>query len=445
MKRARVFQSAAAAIAYALACALVHSDNKKKSACAHLAKTLGREWPWIDGLSLGVRRKFGVYGGSVLQPLLEEVAAYIETRVNRERHSALKIHCYFLVEQVMRNAPLSLPLALPALPTMGDLALWCNVATEELSWFAGAHGLGKNISSGDERLAHYQYRWIPKRNGSLRLLEIPKPRLRSIQRRILHGILDYVPPHEAAHGFRARHSTLSHAAAHVGRVCVVKMDLRDFFISVPVARIHALFHTIGFPQPVARLLAGLCTHAAPARALLVEGCPDRRTRQRYTAAHLPPGAPTSPALANLCAFHLDLRLNALAQEAGATYTRYADDMAFSGDAVFARGVQPFIAQVIHIVSDEGFTVNGSKTRIMRSSMRQQLTGWVVNKKTNVRRDEFDRLKAILHQCKRDGAALQNRDGHNDFRAHLQGRISHVSRNHPARAARLKTMFEAIQW
>jgi hypothetical protein len=105
---------------------------------------------------------------------------------------------------------------------------------------------------------------MPKRTGGMRLLEAPKPTLKAIQRRILHEILDRVPPHEAAHGFRSGRSILSHARAHAGRIALLRMDLEDFFISIPAGRVYGVFRTLGYPEEAARVLTGLSTSRSPA-------------------------------------------------------------------------------------------------------------------------------------------------------------------------------------
>jgi hypothetical protein len=105
---------------------------------------------------------------------------------------------------------------------------------------------------------------MPKRTGGMRLLEAPKPTLKAIQRRVLREILDRVPPHEAAHGFRSGRGILSHARAHAGRTALLRMDVEDFFISIPAGRVHGVFRTLGYPEEAARVLTGLCTSRAPA-------------------------------------------------------------------------------------------------------------------------------------------------------------------------------------
>jgi hypothetical protein len=141
-------------------------------------------------------------------------------------------------------------------------------------------------------------------------------------------------------------------------------------------------------------------------------------RRLYATPHLPQGAPTSPALANICCYRLDCRLTALSESAGATYTRYADDLAFSGDHNFEKRVERFSASVAAILQEEGLRVHHRKTRVMRQSVRQHLAGLVTNEKANVVRRDFDQLKAVLTNCVRHGAESQNRDGRPDFRSHL---------------------------
>jgi hypothetical protein len=331
----------------------------------------------------------------------------------------------------------------PALPTPGRLARWLDLSVRQLDWFADVRRW--NDEGGAEPLRHYSLHWLRKASGTYRLLEVPKSRLKAIQRQVLAGILAHVPPHEAAHAFRSGRSLLGFAAAHAGRRLVLRLDLRDFFPSVPASRVHALFRRLGYPAAVARLLTGLCTHALAPADWPAGDATDPRTRELYALPHLPQGAPTSPALANLCTWKLDTRLSALASSAGAAYTRYADDLAFSGDEALARSAQRFAVQVIRIAAQEGFAVNAGKTCFMGQGVRQQLCGVVVNARPNVRRDEYDRLKAILNNCAVHGPAGQNREGAADFRAHLLGRIGWVAQVNPARGAKLRECFARIRW
>ncbi|OYW14482.1 MAG: reverse transcriptase, partial [Planctomycetales bacterium 12-60-4] len=131
--------------------------------------------------------------------------------------------------------------------------------------------------------------------------------------------------------------------------------------------------------------------------------------------------------------------------AGVTYSRYADDLLFSGNDAFGRTVKSFEVQVGAIALDEGFEVNFRKTRIMRRSTRQLAAGIVMNQRTNVRRDAYDQLKATLYNCATGSPAEQNRQSHANFRMHLLGKINWVKQLNPARGAKLAKIFAEIEW
>jgi hypothetical protein len=119
-------------------------------------------------------------------------------------------------------------------------------------------------------------------------------------------------------------------------------------------------------------------------------------------------------------------------------------LAFSGDAEFGRCVERFGIQVAAIVAEEGFAVNHRKTRVMRRSVRQHLAGLVVNERANVRRTDYDTLKAILTNCVRFGVESQNREGHSDFRAHLTGRVAFVKAVNAEKGRKLERLLDKIQ-
>ena len=131
---------------------------------------------------------------------------------------------------------------------------------------------------------------------------------------------------------------------------------------------------------VADLLGGICTNAAPRRVwkTLGKGLDPLKMADAgalYAFRHLPQGAPTSPALANLCAYRVDCRLTGLAEAAGATYTRYADDLAFSGGRTSSACVERFALRVAAVLMEEGFSVHHRKTRVMRQGVASILPAW----------------------------------------------------------------------
>jgi len=322
----------------------------------------------------------------------------------------------------------------PMLATPGKLADWLEVPIGQLDWLADVKGL--TTKQTDPKLRHYVNIWIARPRRKPRLLEVPKLRLKAIQGRILYEILDRIPPHDAAHGFRKLRSVISYVQPHVGQRIVLHFDLCDFLASVSRARVGAIFRTAGYPSETAKLLTGLCTTRTP---------DDVTTESRFRSRHLPQGAPTSPALANLAAYRLDVRLTALARKLGAAYTRYADDLAFSGDHRLERAAKRFQILVGIIAAEEGFELNFRKSRFMCQGVRQQLAGVVVNARPNLKREVYDELKAILFNCVRHGPVSQNRAQHGDFRRHLLGRIAHVKSLHSERGAKLQALFARIVW
>jgi hypothetical protein len=338
----------------------------------------------------------------------------------------------------------------PEIPSPGDLAAFLALEPGELLWLADPHRLERTASP---TLRNYRYASVPRRSGLPRVLEQPKPRLKALQRRVLHEILDRIPPHDAAHGFTRGRSAATHAALHAGTATVLTFDLEDFFPSVGAGRVRGIFRTAGYPEPVARLLSALTTNSVPGEIRhAAAATPDAslvdaafRLRIRLGEAHLPQGSPTSPALANLSAFRLDRRLHGLAGRFGATYSRYADDLVLSGDERLGRAAGALWARVIAIAAEEGFRLNLRKTRIATRARRQVVCGIVVNERPTVRRADYDRLRAILHNAARTGPGAQNRDGHPDFRAHLLGRIAWVAQLDPERGARLRAAFAQIAW
>ena len=234
---------------------------------------------------------------------------------------------------------------------------------------------------------------------------------------------------------------MTYVKSHVGRRLVIKLDLKDYFLSVERSRVRALFHLAGYPPAVSCLLSGICTLRFSASSLPYAV----KSKWKYETFHLPQGAPTSPALADRLLFRLDMRLNGLAKHMKIPYTRYADDIAFSTDDTMMTGnrIDHFLRLVRNIIAEEGFQVNEKKTRVMPQSQRQRLVGLVVNQKTNVERSEYDRLKAIIHRCVKNGYEAENRQGHPAFAQHLQGRVEFVRMTHPKRGEKLEAMLVKV--
>lgn len=289
-----------------------------------------------------------------------------------------------------KNMPETAKPLRPGLPAIADaaaLAKLMGIKLGELRFLAYDRKVAK--------VDHYARFTIPKRSGGVREIAAPMPRLKRAQYWILANILEPIAPDEAAHGFRAGRSILTNARPHAGQRVVVNLDLKDFFPTIGYRRVKGYFASLGYGEPVAAILALIATDAERDR-MEIDG-------QTWSIARgerrLPQGAPTSPALANLIARRLDRRVVGAARKLGFRYTRYADDMTFSGPfEPNSPEVERLLWQLGKIAEAEGFTFNPQKTHVMGSGSRQEVTGLVVNQMPAVPRGERRRFRAWLHQA-----------------------------------------------
>lgn len=308
---------------------------------------------------------------------------------------------------------------LPGLPVIKDeieLAAALGIAVKELRWLQERH----DPLSPDGLSVHYQRVEIAKKQGGVRLLLVPRLRMKQAQRWILRNILDKLPAHPAAHGFCRGRSIVTNAKPHSGHEAVLCIDLRDFFPTLHYPRVRGLFCSFGYSPEVARMLALLCTTRLPG------------THRRV----LPQGAPSSPALANLSAYHMDIRLAGLAKKFAFQYTRYADDCTFSGDVV---GLNAMIRSARKIIRTEGFKVHEGKLRIHRAGTQQLVTGLVVNECPAITRKERRRLRALLHNAQKGGLSEQNRESRENFSDYLAGKLAFIHMINPQHAMPLRKL------
>ena len=323
----------ASAVISVLARSLLAGEATVEAVHERAVRTLGRPWRWLRPLAA---RYAAAFGGKA-RPRHRDVVLFLRNDSGLRRAWAkcrdeLSIRSLFSVNssgnRVARGlveAPLRHHLSvaqwlaepqrmqpvsaaerwdLPIIETAGDLADWLSLSTDDLEWFADLKALGNKLRN--LKLQHYHYSIRAKRSGGVRLIEIPKPRLKELQRRILAGILDCIPVHAAVHGFVKKRSIVTFAAPHAGKAAVLRLDLQDFFPGFPAARVQALFRTLGYPEKVADRLGGICTNVVPrdvwkVRPMEIAAREWQEARTLYAGPHLPQGAPTSPALANLTA------------------------------------------------------------------------------------------------------------------------------------------------
>lgn len=408
-----------------------------------VTSALGRDRQprWVQRLVSQVLEVYASPPGDSPRELAEVVQALPAWHAGEQSSRPPRVTHWVTEPMVMAT----MPWPVFALPHVGALCRLLDVDAGELAWFADTRGLERRA---DAPLRHYRWTALPKRDG-VRLVAAPKPRMKEIQRRLLRRVLAPVPLHPLAHGGVPGRSVRTALAPHAGAAVVIRADLESFFTSIATPRVYGVLRNAGYPEAVAYSITGLCTTVIPRKVWQAVRVPEdfarhRRLGQLLAVPHLPQGAPTSPALANLVAFSLDRRLAGLARAFDARYTRYVDDLTFSGGARLRAGRSAFLATIEEIIRDEGFRLVDAKTVVLGSAGRQQLLGAVINDHPTLSRRERDALRALLHNCATLGWRSQSR-GRARFAEHVLGRIGHIAGLDPVLGAKFRASYDAIDW
>jgi len=320
---------------------------------------------------------------------------------------------------------------LPALGNAEEIATAMGLSIGQLRFLA----FNRRVSE----VTHYVRFQIPKKTGGHRTISAPMPRLKEAQRWILENILEKVEMHDAAHGFRASRSIVTNARPHVGAEAIINIDLKDFFPSVAYRRVKGLFRSLGYSEAAATIFGLICTESEVEQVEL-----DGKIYYVATSArHLPQGAPSSPAITNLLCRRLDRRLKKMADEVGFTYTRYADDLTFSASGDDLKNICNVLRRTEAIVAHEGFEVHPDKTRVLRRSRQQEVTGVVVNAKPNISRKELKRFRAALYQIEKDGPEGKRWGKSEDVLASMLGFAHYVYMVNPEKGAELQSSVRAL--
>ena len=229
---------------------------------------------------------------------------------------------------------------------------------------------------------------IPKKKkGEFRTIDAPNPTLKGMQRALNHALQLIYTPNPAAMGFAQGRSIVTGAQVHVGQNFVYNIDLKNFFPSITSGRVYARMLSKPFSccKEVASLIADLCCY------------------ENNFGKVLPQGAPTSPTLTNIICDRLDVKLSHLAKAYGLCYTRYADDITFSGMTnIFAEDGN-FCKSMRNIIeNEEHFKINQEKTRLCHRGIRQEVTGITINDKPNVTQEYVKQIRSMLYNWETKG-------------------------------------------
>ena len=258
--------------------------------------------------------------------------------------------------------------------------------------------------------SHYKRVKIPKKNGSFRELSVPDEVLKKIQTAIANKILAYEPISKYAQAYKPGASVQRNASYHIGKKKILKLDIKHFFDSILYSTVKdKCFPAERFSEPIRILLSMLC----------------------YNRDALPQGAPSSPIITNIIMRDFDEKVGDFCKERNISYTRYCDDMTFSGDF----DEKPIIEFVKAELFAYGYLLNSKKTTVVSSSGRQVVTGVVVNEKMTCPAEYKSKIRQEVYFCKKYGVEnhLQHIHYTGDIRAYVQsllGRVSFVLQTEP---------------
>lgn len=367
---------------------------------------------------------------------------------------------------------------LPRCNSLMEIAQAMGISIEELRLLAFS-------PKADAATKHHYIRFnVIKKTGGKRTISVPTQHLKHAQYWILKNILKKLEPtvHDAAHGFRRsrvinraeteqaasalpqfldelqvpilrqilhqlkslthtighilhrpkvkygkRRSIVTNAEPHLGAEVIINFDLEDFFPSISYRRVKGLFKSFGYSESATIIFGLLCTVTF--------------TNHR---SYLPQGAPTSPMITNLICRRLDRRLNQMATDFGFCYTRYADDLTFSSSGDSLCHISKILKRTGIIVAQEGFKINKEKTRILRKSRRQEVTGVIVNNKLNISREKLKRFRAVLYQIEKDGLEGKHWGNSQNTLAAIQGFANFVSMVNPEKGAKFRKQIQLIK-
>ena len=270
---------------------------------------------------------------------------------------------------------------------------------------------------------HYKEIDIKKKSGGIRKLSAPSDTLKDLQKWILDNILYNMNAHKFSTGFILGKSIVDNASLHLNKECLINLDIKDFFPSISAKRVYLLFKSMGYNKNVSLLLTGLCTFKEK----------------------LPQGAPTSPYISNLTCINLDKRLSALALKIGADYSRYADDITFSG----SKSITRLIPLIKKIITEEGFEINEKKERVLFQHHKQMVTGLIVNStQVNVPKKTERYLRQQIYYCKTrgvfDSLCFQGLEVSN-YKEHLYGIAYFIKMVNPAKGNKFLLELNKIDW
>ena len=232
-----------------------------------------------------------------------------------------------------------------------------------------------SISNNIEK--NYKIYKIKKRNGKYRNICEPSSNLKQIQKRILTNILNNKSISKYAKAYHKGVGLKDNAIPHINKEMILKLDIKDFFENISFVDIYnSCFSIEYFPKSVGMILTYLCTYDN----------------------HLTQGSPTSAYISNLVMKEFDEELGNWCNLKNISYTRYSDDMTFSGEF----NPSELIVKVRKMLYKLGLKLNNNKIHIVHKSSSQKVTGIVVNEKLQVNIKYRNKIRQEIYYIKKFG-------------------------------------------
>ena len=232
-----------------------------------------------------------------------------------------------------------------------------------------------NVSNNID--ANYEEIIIHKKTGGLRFLNAPSKTLKSIQKRILKNVLEEKKTSNYSYAYIKGYSIIDNAKPHVNKSKIVKLDIKDFFDNINFNMVYnTCFNETLYPKKLGMLFTNLCTYNNS----------------------LPQGAPTSGYISNIVLRGFDEKIGLFCKNNDIEYTRYSDDMTFSGDF----NTRKLIKKVNELLYEEGFCLNKKKIVVVNKKTRQQVTGIIVNEKLSIRKSYKKKIRQEVYYINKYG-------------------------------------------
>jgi len=275
---------------------------------------------------------------------------------------------------------------LPVIQTVDDFSEMTHISKYTI------YQLSKNADK------NYKTYTIPKKSGKPRLISQPSKKLKGLQSWMLVNILNKLSVSSSCKGFEKGSSTAQNAEPHKSANSLLTIDIKDFFPTITQKQVFNIFKSIGYNNTIAVIFSNICTYKEV----------------------LPQGSPCSPKLANLTAWQLDVRIQGFVGKRGINYTRYADDLSFSG--LSPLKVVQIIPMITKIIEDENFKVNRAKTRIAGSARAKIVTGLVLSNDTfGIGKQKYKNVRAKIYNL-----TLPHQQANNKLLHEVKGWLAYLN-------------------